>query len=182
VDGALAELQRIGVRLAPKVDLDDFLASLDGDRKTSVDRIRLLCVLGGEAEVGDVPRYSDDIWHFDAECIEDDGDYARLAERFAALTKGEIQLSDLSDHVDVQSGEAWLEFTFRGCRERWEMTVDNDWMDPVLYASFQELARSVGSSGKFMICALGQDSLVLFGNETLRQEISDFTGLKFHWQ
>ena len=170
------------MHLAPGASLEDVIASVGGDRRTPVDRIQLLCVLGGEAESGEVQYLSHDIWHLDAECIEDHGDYVRLAERFAMLAKNDLQISDFSDSVDVESGEAWFEFNDGGRRERWTIKVDNDWMDPAFYTRFQELLKRSGSKRRFMICALGQDSLVLCGEESLRREISRFTGLEFAWE
>jgi hypothetical protein len=55
-------------------------------------------------------------------------------------------------------------------------------MDPAVYANFQQIAASQNQSGRFMICALGQDSLVLFGDDKKRRAISAFSGLEFRWE
>ena len=179
---ALEELKRIGVAIAPSATLDDLLPSLDGGLEDPVDRVHLLCALGGEAECSDAGLLSHDIWHLDAECIEDGGDYARLAERFRVLSGGHLPLREVRDHVDVLNGEAWLEFDLEGKNIRWDLTVDNDWMDPAVYANFQKLVASRTQSGRFMICALGQDSLVLFGDDKKRRAISAFSSLEFQWE
>jgi hypothetical protein len=178
---ALAELRAIGVALVPGVTIDDLLPSLGGDLSAPADRIPLLCALGGEAEVSDAGILSHDIWHLDAECIEDHGAYSRLAERFRLLAGSSLPFTDLKDHVDIEADEAWLEFTLDGHTVHWDLTVDNDWMDPAVYANFQELLRS-RSQQRYMICALGQDSLVLCGDEAKRRAISEFSGLKFQWE
>jgi hypothetical protein len=68
----------------------------------------LLCTLGGEAELpeqaGPSGYPSDDMWHLDTECIEDDGAYAAIARRLAAISHGALPLEDVEDHVDVGGG------------------------------------------------------------------------------
>lgn len=179
---ALDELKRIGVAIAPSASLDDLLPSLDGGLDDAIDRVHLLCVLGGEAECSDAGLLSHDVWHLDAECIEDNGDYTRLAERFRVLAGGHLPLQDIKDHVDVGNAEAWLEFGLEGRTTHWDLTVNDDWMDPALYSNFQKLVASRTRSGQFMISALGQDSLVLFGDDNRRHAISAFSGLEFHWE
>ena len=80
------------MRVRPGISRDDLLHSLGGTMESAVDWVQLLCVLGSEVERGDFERISDDIWHFDAECIEDHGDYLRVVERFVILAKGALAL------------------------------------------------------------------------------------------
>jgi hypothetical protein len=94
---ALEQLAAIGIRTRPGITRDDLLVSLDGTMDSPVDWITLLCVLGGEVERGQFQRISDGIWHFDAECIEDNGDYVRVLERFVILAKGLLPLTELRD-------------------------------------------------------------------------------------
>lgn len=179
---ALEQLAAIGIRTRPGITHDDLLVSLDGTMDSPVDWITLLCVLGGEVERGQFQRISDDIWHFDAECIEDNGDYVRELERFVILTKGLLPLTELQDHVDVGNGDAWLEFKLDGQSEHWDLRVSDDWMDPGLYARLQNLVTSRDAGKKFFIVALGQDSLACFGDAAMKESLSKFSGLEFHWE
>jgi len=181
LDQALAELARLGVATQPGADRADLLASLTSGPEGPIDRVELLCVLGGEAEVGDFGWFSNDIWHVDSECIEDHGAYVRLAERFIALAKGALPLTAIRDHVDVQAGEAWFEFQLDGRTTRWELPVTDDWMAPEFYSNFQKLLSS-RSQLRFMITGLGQDALILCGDDRLRHAISHFAGLQFSWE
>src|SRR5689334_22294626 len=83
---ALEQLAALVIRRRDGIPDEDLLLSLGGTMESQADLTLLLCVLGGEVERGDFERVSDDIWHVDAECIEDNGDYIRLVERFAILT------------------------------------------------------------------------------------------------
>jgi hypothetical protein len=71
----------------------------------------LLCVLGGEAEdetqAGESGYPSDQIWHFDTECIEDHGDYKKIVSRIVTLAHGALPLEQVEDFVDIENGAAW---------------------------------------------------------------------------
>src|SRR5688500_7937595 len=82
---ALESVAAIGIRRRPGVSDEDLMLSLEGTMVSPVDWVDLLCVPGGDVERGKFGRISDDIWHVDAECITDDGDYVRLLERFVIL-------------------------------------------------------------------------------------------------
>ena len=178
----LERLSAIGIRTRPGITSDDLLFSLGGTFDSPVDPVDLLCVLGGDVERGDFSRISDDIWHFDAECIVEEGDYVRLAERFASLAKGALPIEQVKDHVDVEGGEAWIEFVLNGENIRWELTVDNDWVDPEFYSNFQALTARGKSDKKFFISALGQDSLISFGDAQMKEQLARFSGLQFAWE
>lgn len=178
---ALELLAAIGVRPRPQISRDDLLSSLGGTLDSPVDWTLLLCVLGGEMERGDFERISDDIWHVDTECIEDHGDYVRLVERFAILTKGALPVKNIRDRVQVEEGEAWVEFDLDGKTIHWDLEVSDDWMAPELYSNLQALV-SPRSEKKIFIVALGQDSLICFGDVTMKQKLSELTALDFDWE
>ncbi|MDB6016408.1 MAG: hypothetical protein JWR19_897 [Pedosphaera sp.] len=150
--------------------------------ESPVDRVALLCVLGSEVERGDFKRVSDDIWHVDAECIEDHGAYVVLLERFVVLAKGSLPITSLRDFVDIEAGKAWVEFELEGKKVHWDLEVNDDWMDPEFYSRLQELVTSRGAGKQFFIAGLGQDSLLSFGDDTMRQALCKFSGLKFQWE
>jgi hypothetical protein len=182
VAAALEELASVGVRVRPGVSTDDLLFSLGGTLESPVDRVVLLCVLGSEVERGDFKRVSDDIWHLDAECIEDHGAYVELLERFVVLAKGCLPITSLRDFVDIEAGKAWVEFELAGKKVHWDLEVSDDWVDPGFYARLQELVTSRGAGKRFFIAGLGQDSLLSFGDDTMRQALGKFSGLKFQWE
>jgi hypothetical protein len=179
---ALEHLAGIGIRVRPGISHEDLLHSLGGSMESSVDWVQLLCVLGSEVERGAFERISDDIWHFDAECIEDQGDYVRVVQRFVILAKGALPLSDIHDHVDVEAEEAWIEFTLEGKKVHWDLKVSDDWVDTDLYSQLQRMVAPRAAGKRFFIVALGQDSLISFGDDQMKQALSNFSGLKFQWE
>jgi hypothetical protein len=166
--------------------------------------VQLLCVLGAEVQQGkskqtsddvghsdktycDCPqcaafeRASDDIWHFDTECIEVHGDYVAIANQFVSLAKEALPITDIRDFVDIEQGKAWVEFTLDGAKVHWDLEVSDDWVDPELYSRMQQLVTPRGAGKRFFATALGQDSLISFGDDEMRQALSRLTGLQFEW-
>lgn len=178
----LAALERHGIRKRDDVSVDDILYSTGGSLNDPVDLTQLLCVIGSEVERGDFQPKSNDLWHFDSECIEDNGDYVRIADRLVLLSKGTLAISSLSDHVDIEESEAWLEFEFRGERVHWDLDVQDDWVDETVFTRFVELFEKVPSAARFTYVDLGgQDYLIGFSTEEQRLALTALTGMKFEW-
>lgn len=132
VSAALEQLANAGMRMRPGISNDDLLHSLGGTMESPADWVQLLCVLGSEVERGEFERVSDDIWHFDTECIVDHGDYVTLLNRFAILAKGALTITNLRDFVDIEHGKVWVEFTLDGSKVHWDLEASDDWADPGL--------------------------------------------------
>jgi len=181
VSEGLGPLASLGIRMRPNISTEDLLYSLGGTMDSPVDLTTLLCVLGSEVERRDFQRVSDDIWHFDAECIEDHGAYIDVVTRFVILAKGSLPLTDIRDYVEVEAGKAWVEFTLEGKKEHWDLEVSDDWVDSNLYSRLQDLVTPRGAGKRFFIVALGQDSLISFGDDQMRRALSRLTGLEFQW-
>lgn len=168
--------------MRPGISNDDLLYSLGGTMESPVYWVDLLCVLGAEVERGEFERISDDIWHFDAECVEDHGDYVTVVNRFVILAKGALPLTDIRDFVDIEHGKARVEFALDGSKVHWNLEVSDDWVDPGLYSRLQQVVIPRGAGKRFFIAGLGQDSLIAFGDDQMRQALSRLSGLKFQWE
>jgi len=179
---ALELLAKAGVRIRPGISLNDLPDPPLATIESPADWVSLLALLGSEVERAKFEPISDDIWHFDAECIEDHGAYVDVLNRFVLLAKGALPLADVRDHVDVEAGEAWVEFTLHGKKEHWDLEVNNDWVDPELYSRLQQLVTKRGDGKRFFIAGLGQDSLISFGDDQMRQTLSRLSGLEFQWE
>src|SRR5437867_1103310 len=106
----LQTLADCGIRLVPAVTPDRLLVSFDPDDDEERPYVPLLCSMGSELDVEPLKFASDDIWHFDTECIEDHNDYVRIAQRLSDLAGGDLPIDDVNDYVDIEEGEAWLSF------------------------------------------------------------------------
>ena len=89
---------------------------------------------------------SDDIWCFDTECIGDAEDYVRVIERLASMTRGDIKVADVRASID---DDAWVAFEANGQSIKWEIEVNDDWIDPEVMQKFVSLHASCGSRRRF---------------------------------
>jgi hypothetical protein len=164
LEAQLQALAGCGIRLAEGRSVEDLLRLGSRAAFEKQPFIHLLCVLGDEGgdEDGASPAYlSDDIWHFDTECIEDHGDYARIIRRMCELSKGALPLQDIRDHVDVEAGQAWVSFTLGGQTYRWTAEVDDDWVDAQILTRLAQLLDAQGQARRFISMGLfGQDMLL----------------------
>ncbi len=178
----LETLGRCGIRPKDGIGINELLESFDREQYESDPYELLLVRLGGELEREPYPPISDDIWHLDTECIEDHGDYARVARRIQALAKGELPLMDIRDYVDVEAGEAWLAFTIGGREIKWGAKVNHDWLDTDMLDNFRQLLAERGSKRRLTYYDLrGQDCLIGCSTPAEFSDLKKLTGLKFEW-
>ncbi len=110
VEAQLENLFACGLSLKPDVNKDILFSAHERKDFERNPYLLLLIVLGGEAEEEPYGFLSLNIWHFDTECIEDHGDYARIAMRMEELAGGDFSLEGIEDFIDLEVGKAWLAF------------------------------------------------------------------------
>jgi hypothetical protein len=182
VEGQIKVLDKCGIRLRPGVDVEKLLESF-GREAYEADPYKLLLVsMGSELEFEPFENASDDVWHFDTECIEDHNDYIRIAERFRDLAGGLLPLENITDNVDLLEGEVWLSFHLDGHVHKWTAEVDNDWVDTKIISRFAELLTGRNLGKRFTYLDLGgQDCIIGLSSSEQLQELKTRTGLKFQW-
>ena len=125
-------------------------------------------------------RPADDVWHFDVEAIEDHGSYVQIVENCCRLTGGDLTFDDVRDFVDVEQQIAWVEVSAKGRTERVDLKVDNDWVDPKIFAKLAEwLESGLAPRRRFAMHGLGQDLLLICKPPEDIKQINRATGLRF---
>lgn len=146
VEAQLAALAQAGIVVNAGVveaDLTTFQSRADLERTPYVGLVE---VLGIALEREPFTPICDRLWMCDFECIEDHGSYAAVVERLELMTGGALHLANIEDHVDLEAGEAWVAFDVGGERTRWDLRVDDDWLDPQVLAKYDELLEASGSA------------------------------------
>jgi hypothetical protein len=178
----LTALAEGGVRLAPgrtpaDIAIDPGRELVDPDAYCSI-----LVRMGGLAPGRGAGYISDDIWHFDTECIEGDGAYVAIASRLSTLAKGNLPLTTIKDYVDIEEGRAWLAFELDGTPYRWEPTVEGDWVDPSILTRLADLLIQRSTGYRFTYINLGgQDCLIGCATEEQLGALRSKTGLTVSW-
>src|SRR5438477_5697649 len=145
IEAQLAELAELGLTLEPGVAVDDLLSSFDREAFEKRPFDLLLVLLGSEVERKPWGRrFSRHAWNFDTECVEGDGAYVRIVDQLAKLADATQRLSDVRDHVDHESEEAWLEYLLDGKRRHYDVEVQDDWADAQVVSEVMEDLEGAG--------------------------------------
>jgi hypothetical protein len=157
----LAVLEDCGLRLAAPCTVDDLLRSWSRDKYEGSGFDLVLVGLGMTEEAKPWRSHCVNLWHFDTECIEDNGDYRRIAERMVEMSQGSLSLENIKDSVDVDGGKASLAFDFRGQPISITCKVNSDWVDPDVFGKFVDLLAQSDPSKIYIYYDLhGQDCII----------------------
>jgi hypothetical protein len=154
-------LAECGLSLAPPFTVQDLLESYSREQFEEPGFTLALVGLGMTEERPPWRNHCVNAWHFDTECIEDDGSYVRIAERMAELTQGALVVENVRDHVDIEAGIASLDFEHSGEPVHITAKVNDDWVDPAVLSHFvRMLARSNPSKVFLYYDTKGQDCVI----------------------
>jgi hypothetical protein len=154
-------LASCGCRLAEPFTRDDLLKSWSRADYEKPGYDLTLVGLGMTEEQEPWRNHCVNLWHLDTECIEDHGDYKKIAERMAEMAEGSLPVENVQDYVDVDNKEAWLSFSFRGKDIKIPCEVQDDWVDPTLFSRFVEVLAQSDSAKTYVYYDLGgQDCLI----------------------
>jgi hypothetical protein len=177
---ALAELETVGIAKNDYVTVDDIAKEIGITPGDPVNMLRLLSFLGSELPRPPCLPISDDIWHFDTECIYQHGDYVKIAQRLMRLSKGKLDLANLQDAVFLDEQAASIHFDFHGQRFDWELKVNGDWVDPSVFSSFADLFASIPSRARFTYGNVGgQSCFIGFSTPEQTKRLTSLTGIPF---
>ncbi len=139
----------------------------------------LYIILGQSTEAEPWTPFTNQCWNFDIEAIEDHGSYIDILNNISRITNGELVFENVEDYVDIDEETAWVSFTCRGDKYKWDLVVDNDWTDGRLFDKIQELTVKYNTKGKFTYFnTYGQDFVLGFHTPEALDKIRQATGLE----
>ena len=121
-------------------------------------------------------------WDFDLEAIEDHGAYVSIMKNISRVTNGDLGFENLMDYVDIEEKVAWVSFTCKGDKYKWNLKVDDDWTDGDLFDRVQALAEKYQTKGRFTYFNTGgQDFVLGYHTKEELEMITQRTGLEIVW-
>jgi hypothetical protein len=157
----LAVLSECGLSLAPEFTVQDLLESWSREEFEKPGFTMTLVGLGMTEELPPWRDHCVNVWHFDTECIEDEGSYVQIAKRMAAMTQGSLVIENVRDEVDIEAGVASLAFEQMGRPVHLNLKVSDDWVDPTVFSLFVRLLSSTDPTKVFLFLdTKGQDCVI----------------------
>ncbi len=161
IEEKLDALAQCGLKLSDQFGVTDLVESWGREALDESGWNMTLVCLGMTEEQPPWRPHCENLWHFDTECIEDDGSYVRIAKRLADMTLGSLPLSEIQDHVDIDAGVAWLQFECEGTPVRIECCVQDDWVDTSVFGHFVDLLATCDPNKLYVYYDLGgQDCII----------------------
>ena len=161
IEDKLDALEACGFRLSPDVSIEDLVAAWGRQKLDSPGWNAALICLGMTSVEDETIFHCDKLWHFDTECIEDNGDYVRIIERMAAMTLGALTVAELTDAIDLAASTASIDFTCNGERVHIDCEVNDDWVDPAFFGHLVRLLAKHAPTMRYLYYDLGgQDCII----------------------
>ena len=127
---------------------------------------------------------SDRLWMCDFERIEGPGSYQSVIARLERMTHGVLGLTNIKDHVvqfeeDLED-EAWVEFEHRGEAVRWELKVEDDWLDPAILQKYDALLEQSADNHRLFanFSDYGQVAFLAAFTPSQHKRFRKLTGIK----
>jgi len=112
---------------------------------------------------------SNKLWMCDYEAIEGRGDYVAILNRLESMTNQALRLSSIEDFIDIKKKKAWLKFQLKGKTIHWDLTVDDDWLDPKIFILYDRLLRQSDSKLRIYSNPVDYGQSAFFAAFTLEQ-------------
>jgi hypothetical protein len=87
---------------------------------------------------------------YDAEMIENNGDYSRLVAMYREASSGVFDPTDVTDSVDYDTRQATIAFTFRGTHFARQIPFESDYVDPAFDDLVNEALASANVRQRFI--------------------------------
>lgn len=121
-------------------------------------------------------------WDFDTEAIDNHGSYVYIFQNLERITRGALKFENVKDYVDIEEEKAWVSFTFNEKDYKWNLEVDDDWVDTNLFSKIVNLTKEINSKGRFTYFNTGgQNAVIGFETPDSLKEIKKKTGLNIVW-
>lgn len=175
LEDQLAVLAESGLPLAPGRTVAELSYSRPRAAYEREPFSALLFTLGAEVEAEPWGRwFCDRAWNFDTECVHGTGAYVQIAGQLCRIAGRPDAFTDLRDHVDLDAGQAWVEYTAGDRRRRWDVKVEDDWADLVVVSRLMDELEHGGR--RFYAMNNGQSMAVFFLDDAGAGRLNETAG------
>jgi hypothetical protein len=180
---ALESFKKIGFVINPQIDEKDLINRWKEILKFNYTNPEAVYItLGGFKGYNPEVFYSDNCWHFDVEAIEGQGSYKRIFDNIKRISKGDINFQNVKDYCnDNEDDKAWVSFTLNGDKYKWDLKVEDDYVDIKLFDKLQVLFTKYNKKGRLTYFSEGQSCVFSYFTKEEFDKFNDESGMKIAW-
>jgi len=185
LDAQIAAFADAGINLAAGRSKAELLDSFGEEEFNNDPFALLLFVYGSEVESEPWGRYfSDQVWNFDLEFIQDDKSYVKITQRLALIAGVQDKMSDVSSRVDWDGETVSLNYTLGSIERAFTPKFDGDWADPATVTQIMaDIVATTNDGKQFWVADNGQASVLVYLDETSAVALNALSdGLIARWQ
>ena len=102
--------------------------------------------------------------------------------RLAFMAGKDLPIEGVTDHVDIDGGLAWLEFSLDKINYRWDVAVEDDWIDETVLYRFAGLLEMRDTGKRFARLEYdGQDMVLAVIPVSALEVLNRLQGVRFVW-
>jgi hypothetical protein len=119
----------------------------------------------------------DNFLSYDAECIEDDRDYAYLLMEHIDAAGGGLVLEQITSKIDAQNNKATIMFKYNGDDYHWEFDHSGDYVAPGFYENTLEFIAQHTPGELVFLPALDQSAALIYLDKDSADRFKAITGV-----
>ena len=115
---------------------------------------------------------SDDVFTFDAECVDGYDLYSAVFKRLGDLSKGVFDAKNVSGGIDRERRTAFVSFSLKDREYSWHLRYDDDWFDGLVIGRINMLLKNMGCDKFFLMSAPGRVINIIFCTEETKTRLN----------
>lgn len=160
---ALDKLITAGIKINPDIRENDIFDRWT-EKLTSYSPIEALYItLGDSTQHEPYTNFSDNCWHFDQEVNKGKGAFANILENLKRISNGDLGFQNIIDHYnDDEDNKAWISFELYGDKYKWDLDLNDDWVDSYLFDKIHDLCRKYNKDRRLAYFSAGQGFVISY--------------------
>ena len=178
-EAALDKLITAGIKITPGIQETDIFERWTEKLADYNPLEALYITLGGSTQYEPYTNFSDSCWHFDHDTIEVERAYGTILENLKRISNGDLGFQNIIDHYnDDEDNKAWISFELYGDKYKWDLDLNDDWVDSYLFDKIQDLCRKYNKKRRLAYLSAGQGFVISYLTADEFNKISEMTQLQ----
>jgi hypothetical protein len=119
---------------------------------------------------------------FDIKSIEGKGSYKTILETLSRISDGDLNFQNIQDYCDDnEDNKAWVSFKLNGDEYKWNLKVDDTYIDENLFYNIQHLCKKYNKKGRLTYFSDGEQFVISYLTDDEFAKFNIAAGLTIEW-